>query len=189
VTDVSMKTAAPEAPPDLFAVRKALQAALPEPWSLHDEHADDRDVEFLQALYISTRADEMAAVPWSEADKLRFLAEQFRLQRAHYREHYAEAGFWLLHHQQRPAGRIYVFSSPSEYRLMDIALLPEWRGQGIGHCLIEAIQTQAHEFGKGVSLHVEPNNPANRLYERLGFDFVENRGAYRFLRWSPASFD
>jgi len=32
-------------------------------------------------------------------------------------------------------------------------------------------------------LHVEPDNPAQRLYQRLGFRLIENRGVYDFLGW------
>ncbi len=124
-------------------------------------------------------------MPWSDADKARFLDEQFCLQRQHYRQHYAEAGFWIIEYGDQPCGRLYVFESPSEYRLMDIALLPERRGQGVGGALVRALLERAAASRRAVTLHVEPNNPANRLYQRLGFAFVEDRGAYRFLRWSP----
>ena len=164
---------------------QALRAALPDGWRLRDEDAGEADLDFLSRLYASTRQEELAAVPWSDAEKAHFLAEQFRLQRQHYRQHYAEAGFWIIERDGQSAGRLYVFDSPSEFRLMDIALLPALRGQGVGRAMIEALQAVAGRAGKGVGLHVEPNNPANRLYERLGFTFVEDRGAYRFLSWSP----
>lgn len=170
-------------------VAEALRAALPEGWWLRDEDAGDGDLAFLSRLYASTRQEELAAVPWSDADKARFLDEQFRLQRQHYRLHYAEAGFWVIERGDLPCGRVYVFASPSEYRLMDIALLPEQRSQGIGAALVNALLALATTDHRAVTLHVEPNNPANRLYQRLGFDFVEDRGAYRFLRWSPPPID
>ncbi|MCB1560036.1 MAG: GNAT family N-acetyltransferase [Xanthomonadales bacterium] len=173
----------------LLSVAAALRAALPEGWRLRDEDAGDADIAFLSRLYASSREDELAAVPWSDSDKAGFLDEQFHLQRQHYRMHYAEAGFWVIECAGVPCGRVYVFESPSEYRLMDIALLPEQRGQGVGAALVGALLALAETARRSVTLHVEPNNPANRLYRRLGFNFVEDRGAYRFLRWSSSPID
>ena len=172
---------------DLAGLAAVLRAALPAGWGLRDEDAGDADLGFLSRLYASTRQDELAAVSWSDVEKQRFLADQFRLQREHYRLHYAEAGFWVIEQEGIPCGRLYVYDSPSEFRLMDIALFPEQRGQGVGSSIIRVLTRVATDQGKDVSLHVEPGNPANRLYERLGFDFVEDRGAYRFLRWTPAA--
>lgn len=166
-------------------IAQALREALPAGWRLRDEDAGDADLGFLSRLYASTRQDELAAVPWSDVERACFLDDQFRLQRQHYRQHYAEAGFWIIERDGRACGRIYVFDSPSEYRLMDIALLPEQRGRGVGGALLSALLRLAAPGDCAVTLHVEPNNPANRLYQRLGFDHVEDRGAYRFLRWTP----
>jgi ribosomal-protein-alanine N-acetyltransferase len=50
--------------------------------------------------------------------------------------------------------------------LVYIATDPEKRGQGIGRQLME----KAIETADGnIALHVEPDNPAKRLYEKLGF--------------------
>lgn len=50
--------------------------------------------------------------------------------------------------------------------LLYVGVDPELRGQGIGKKLIEASIAECE--GK-VKLHVEYDNPAKRLYERLGF--------------------
>lgn len=51
-----------------------------------------------------------------------------------------------------------------------IAVVPEWRGKGLGGRLLQELLSCAHEAGLGrVSLSVNPANPAKRLYERLGF--------------------
>ena len=52
---------------------------------------------------------------------------------------------------------------------MDIALLPEYRGRGIGTALLEELLVEADATGRRVTIHVERFNPARRLYERLGF--------------------
>jgi len=166
------------------------------------------DLEFLIALYTSTRWEELAPVDWPDAAKQTFLAEQGRLQHAHYLEHYAGAEMLVisaplasvLNGASEPAspwidsnaagraliGRIYLRSGSSEIRLMDIALLPGQRGRGIGRHLIRTLQSAAEARSIDLTLHVEPNNPAQRLYHRLGFSLLEKRGVYDFLGWSPA---
>jgi ribosomal protein S18 acetylase RimI-like enzyme len=50
--------------------------------------------------------------------------------------------------------------------LVYIATDPEYRGKGIGKDLMETAMENADG---SVALHVEPNNPAKGLYEKLGF--------------------
>jgi ribosomal protein S18 acetylase RimI-like enzyme len=147
----------------------------------------DADIEFLARVYASTRAQELAVVAWSDAEKQRFLRSQFDQQRSYYRAHYVGAEFLVLAQAGEPIGRLYVFRSQHEIRMMDIALLPEWRGRGIGGCLLRALLAEAAADDCRITLHVEPNNPARGWYERLGFRLIENRGVYLFLGWTPGA--
>lgn len=144
-----------------------------------------QDLAFIERLYASTRADELARVPWPQAAVAEFLRLQCALQRAHYQQHYADALFLVIERDRVPIGRIYLHESASEIRLMEIALLPESRGQGLGTALLRSVLAAARTRGVRVTLHVEPDNPAQRLYTRLGFRLVERRGVYDFLEWVP----
>jgi ribosomal protein S18 acetylase RimI-like enzyme len=84
-----------------------------------------------------------------------------------------------------PVGRLYVHRGRSDIRIVDIALLPEHRGGGIGTSLVEELFREADEAGKTVTIHVERMNPALRLYERLGFELAEDKGLYLFLERRP----
>ena len=141
----------------------------------------DADREFLAALYASTRDEELRAVDWSEEDKARFLRQQFEAQDRHYREHYPGASLDVICDAEAPVGRLYVYRTPAEVRLMDIALVPAYRGQGIGSRLVADLLAGAAAERQKVTLHVEPWNPAKRLYDRLGFRVLEERGAYVFM--------
>jgi len=68
---------------------------------------------------------------------------------------------------------------------MDIALLPDHRGAGIGTRLVRELLDEGARTGKRVSIHVEKHNPALRLYERLGFAPVADRGVYVLMAISP----
>ena len=90
------------------------------------------DQDFLRRLYASTRQEELAAVPWSEEEKAAFLQMQFRAQHTYYKQQFPEAQFDIILQDHHPIGRLYVDRRPEEIRLIDIAFLPEYRGQGIG---------------------------------------------------------
>jgi len=145
----------------------------------------DSDFDFLCVVYASARAAEMALVDWSDEQKARFIASQCALQDRHYRSVYVGADLLLIEKDGEPIGRIYIFRSTREIRLMDIALMPEWRNRGIGSALIRELMAEARERGCTITLHVEPDNPAQKLYQRFGFTLIENRGVYDFLGWKP----
>ena len=147
------------------------------------------DEEFLNRLYASTRTEELAPMPWSEAQKRAFLEMQFQAQHQYYHEHYRDANFDIIELDEQPIGRLYVARWEDEIRLMDIALLPKYRNQGIGTSLMSGLLDEAAQAGKPVRIHVEPFNPALRLYQRLGFTKLEERGLYWFMEWSPSAAD
>lgn len=146
----------------------------------------EEDVPFLRRLYISTRWHELAPiVDWTEAQKLAFLESQFALQRHHYRTYYPTTDWGILEQGSTPAGRLYV-ERGTKLLVIDVALLPEWRGRGIGTALMEAVMAEAREAGKAVTVAVEKYNPAQRLYRRLGFYEVSDEGIYWFMDWRAA---
>ncbi len=145
--------------------------------------SSDADREFLQAVYAGTRAEELAVTRWSEHEKARFCQQQFAAQDAHYRQHYPAATFSVIERDGWPIGRLYVDRSEQEIRIMDIALLPEHRGAGIGTKLLRELQEEARSARKALSIHVEKFNPALRLYERLGFCTREDKGVYLLMEW------
>lgn len=143
------------------------------------------DEELLFRIYASTRADELAVVPWNDAQKEAFLRAQFEAQDRWYREHYASARFDVVLIDGEPGGRLYVHRGDAEIRIVDIALLPERRGSGAGTALLRDLLAEADAAGKRVSIHVERLNPALRLYERLVFSVAEDKGVYLLLEREP----
>lgn len=66
--------------------------------------------------------------------------------------------------------------------VVDLALLPEHRGAGVG----EALLTRVVGDGRRVSLSVVRTNPAQRLYRRLGFEVVDEDDVYLHMQRPPA---
>jgi ribosomal protein S18 acetylase RimI-like enzyme len=150
--------------------------------------ATDDDRELLLDVYASTRADELAPVPWTAEQKRAFLRQQFDAQDRWWRLQYPDCSFQVIEIDGRAAGRLYVDRRPSEIRLVDIALLPELRGRGAGTRLIVALQREAEASGRTLTIHVERFNPARALYDRLGFREIGEAGdVYRLLEWRPVS--
>jgi ribosomal protein S18 acetylase RimI-like enzyme len=143
------------------------------------------DEAFLYRVYASTRQDELALVPWGEAEKEAFLQMQFAAQHTFYRERFAGASFDLILLNGQPVGRLYLDRRPNEVRIIDIALLAEYRRQGIGTHLLRDILDEAGRAGLPVRIHVEQNNPALGLYHRLGFRQIGDEGIYYLMEWSP----
>ena len=139
------------------------------------------DAELIAAIYAGTREEEMRLVPWSDAQKKAFTDWQSRMQEQHYALHYPNAELLLVAMEGVAIGRIYVDVSSTEVRLMDVTLLPAQRNRGIGTHLVHALLDFADAHARMASLHVEPFNPARRLYERLGFRGQETRGLYEFM--------
>ena len=162
-------------------------ALLSQGFALRSE--TDDDIAFLMRLYASTREEELAPVPWSVEQKQAFLASQFQAQRHHYRTYIAGCAFDVLECRGVPAGRLYLEARASQLYIVDIALLPEWRGQGLGTAILEALQAAAGTIGKGVGIMVEKYNPALRLYRRLGFTDVADHEIYLELEWRAKAHD
>ena len=153
--------------------------------SLRPIQADDAD--FLFALYASTREEELAQVPWTAEQKHDFLKQQFYAQHTWWQQEYAGSSFDIVRVDGADAGRLYVHRSPSTIRIVDIALLPQYRGQQIGQALLEHVFAEADASGRLVSIHVEVFNRARRLYERMGFVVVEDKGVYLMMERPAAA--
>ena len=143
------------------------------------------DEAFLFELYCTTRNEEIATWGLESTQQEMLLKMQFNAQRQHYELAYEALEHSIILVGNRPAGRIMVFRSEREFVLVDVALLPDARGMGIGTALIADLLTEAERAGKPVSLHVAKDNRARRLYERLAFEIREDTGMYFKMESRP----
>jgi ribosomal protein S18 acetylase RimI-like enzyme len=149
--------------------------------------ATEDDREFLYNVYASTREEEVRQAPWTPAQRQAFLAMQARAQDKHYREYFPDAEYLIIMVNGQDAGRLYLARTPAEIRIVDIALLPRFRGMGLGQRILRNIQTEAAESDLPVRIHVEKNNPALRMYQRLKFVSCEDKGVYWLMEYRPGS--
>lgn len=150
----------------------------------------DEDVPFLKDLYASSREREMALLAgWSDAQKREFLDQQFAAQRAYYRKNYPDARYDVIERDGQAIGRLYVAVLRRQINLMDITLRPGERNGGIGTRLCQDVLDEGAATGKIVSLHVEDDNPARRLYDRLGFVEIAAVTFYKLMHFTPDGLD
>ena len=145
----------------------------------------DDDVGFLRGLYASTRVDELAPLGWTAAQLDAFVTMQFEAQCTHYRANYPDADFLVLTVGAERVGRLYVNRGPTEVLLIDIALLPERRGAGLGTALLRRLIDDAAQAGVPLRLSVDKTSRAFGLYQRLGFTPIGDQGVSWRMEWRP----
>jgi GNAT superfamily N-acetyltransferase len=143
------------------------------------------DAAVLYRIYASTRENELAAAGWDAAMKEAFLRLQFTAQDTYYRAAFPHASFDLVTRGEEVLGRLYVDRGEPAWLVIDVALLPEHRGKGIGTGLLADVLAEAGAAARPVRLHVGRSSPARRLYDRLGFRQIADQGVYLFLEREP----
>lgn len=148
---------------------------------------EDSDTDFIHYVFSSVRRDMLAGTGATGKQLDQLVREQSRLQLAHYQKFYADGDHSIVEFDGRKVGRIYIHRQDHDIRLMDVSLLPEFRNKGIGSMLIQELIDEADRNDVMVSLHVEPYNPARRLYVRLGFEKKDDVQAYDYMERQPKS--
>jgi len=140
------------------------------------------DQPFLYGLYASTRAEEFAFLPEPERGLL--VQMQFRAQQQGYQAQFTESEHRLLLSFDVPVGQLWIATTAEEVRVVDLSVLPAYRNQGLGTAVLTTVLQTAQ---LPVRLQVLPDNPALRLYTRLGFRPIGMRGLHLALEFSPSS--
>ncbi len=130
----------------------------------------------------------MAVTGWSDIQKQAFLRQQFLAQTQDWARNYPVADRTLVLSDGTPVGRLYVNRNAADrdLRVIDIALLPPFRRHGLGTQIFQGLFTETDALRWSVSLQVELQNPAHRLYVSLGFLPVREVGS-RLLMRRPAT--
>lgn len=145
-----------------------------------------QDIPFMEALYASTRESELAMTRFSKQEKQDFIHQQFSAQYQHYKLHYCTDDFNIIDFEGMPVGRLFVDYWDNEIRIVDIALIPEYRNKGLGSYFFQQLFEQAKDSKRSVTIHVEHHNPARALYERLGFVLkTQTNEIYLLMEWKP----
>jgi ribosomal protein S18 acetylase RimI-like enzyme len=149
---------------------ESIDATLPAPssrWSMRPAGSDH--AKFCKELYVATRVNEVLSWGFLRAQAEAFLGAQAATRERAYAIQFPGAEDRILLADGQPAGRLLFHETDGVCRIVDIAVLPTLRNQGLGRWAIAQIIERAEKAQRIVSLNVERGNPARRLYERLGF--------------------
>ena len=141
------------------------------------------DAELLMSLFASSRGFDLDALGWDRASQQQFFAQQLDAQRRSYEIRYPTSTDAIVMSDGVAIGRILVDRSGDAIVLVDVCLVPVARGRGIGTQLLADLQTEAERLGRKVNLQVATGNPAQRVYERLGFTVVGENGMHHAMEW------
>ena len=150
---------------------------------LRPETAEDE--AFLRRLNIAVRWNEFAALPLPPDQKIALLQQQFDARHSSYRAQYPRGEFHVVERDGTPIGRFYINRRKREHYLVDIAILPDHCGQGIGAALLDLLIAGAAQDRAIATLRVDHLNPAKQLYLRKGFVEIEDLGLDALMRWTP----
>lgn len=143
------------------------------------------DRELLFQIYASTREDELAVVPFNDQEKNAFLRMQFAARERSYAERFPAKDHCVVERAGVPLGYLWVDRRESELHLVDVALLPEYRGDGIGTELMTQLIAEARQRKVPFRLNVLAQGSVRRFYERLGFTAVGAPSVYQLMELLP----
>lgn len=149
--------------------------------------ANDNDEAFLESVFFSTREDLLQLnLPATMLELL--LRQQYKLQQQSYSQRWPGVQYHIVYAMGLPVGKFMLAHAEKTLHLVDIALLPQARGKGMGSALIKAIQMAARQHCLAIKLAVENQNwRARKLYEALGFSIENASATHEFMRWNGAS--
>lgn len=120
--------------------------------------ATSRDIPFLRLLRRLTMNDYLQASG---------LATNRKSQLARINYHFEDAK--LVYHNGKRIGLFKVYLCGAIWHVIQIQILPEYQGNGLGAKLLTNLIKQANEKQQSISLSVLKSNPAMNLYQKLGF--------------------
>jgi ribosomal protein S18 acetylase RimI-like enzyme len=147
--------------------------------------AQPDDLGFQRDLYATTREKEMNAAQFTPEMREQFIAMQFHAQTTHYTQYYPTAEWSIIECDGVRAGRLILYRCNEHIEIMDIALMPEFRGRGMGTDVLRDVFTEAQAKQLPVRLFAFTGERAIQLYHRLGFEDVRDDGIHTELVWRP----
>lgn len=119
---------------------------------------------------------------------MRLCEGQHDLQERHIAAHHPHAELRMIEVDGSDVGRLCLDRTTLPWRIVDVVLLPEAQGRGIGGAAMRRVLDDAATAGATVELQVALDNPrAETLYRRMGFrDLIGSSSTHRRLTWSPS---
>ncbi|MEH6822478.1 MAG: GNAT family N-acetyltransferase [Motiliproteus sp.] len=144
-----------------------------------------QDEPFVFRVFAATHGLQFHQACLPEPMIRQLLEQQYRGQQSQFRAHYPDADYDLVLSAGIPIGYIYTNYGPASIALIDIALLPERRGQGTGTQVVRKLIEQSNAYGKPIDAHVAKGGRAWGLWQQLGFKEVADYGVHLVIVRRP----
>jgi GNAT superfamily N-acetyltransferase len=141
------------------------------------------DEAFIKRLIEDVVADELGARLWPDAVRVTLLDTQYRARRAGYRDAFPDAAEEIVQRDGEAAGWLVTARDAESIRVVDIAVLAQERGKGLGTACIRDLQAEAERTARLLRLSVVRMTAAARLYERLGFQVTGGDEIRYAMEW------
>lgn len=146
----------------------------------------DADHPLLLRIYASSREQSPDLIRRHPDSRRQIIEHEFHGRQDCYPLDFPGVEFFVIERNSEAVGRLYLQDTPRWLFVVDLILLPEWRRRGYGSALLGSIGAEAAASGRTVRLHVEKQNAeARRLYDRLGFQPIEDIGQHLLLECRP----
>lgn len=142
----------------------------------------NEDQSFLLSLFLELKTDEFQFI--TEEQRIPLLNQQFIIQHQGYNSKYPQHEHFIVTLHNQKIGQVRINYGEHTIQLIDISIQKQFQSKGIGTSIINQLQQEANDCLKSISLFViNTNLSAKRLYEWLGFQIVEEREPYIFMKW------
>lgn len=146
--------------------------------------AKPEDDAFLREVYRSTRAAETASFGWASDAADGFIDMQYFARKGAYEIQFPQSECMVIEFNGQPAGSVILQETPDELRLVDIAVVPLFKRQGIGKSVITRLQARAAARDIPIVLHVDSGNlSAIAFYTEMHFETVEQGQIQHRMIW------
>lgn len=156
---------------------------LPPPLSLRDQR--DEDAPFIEQLFMTSQGrtgEALLRLP--EPGRSLLFAQQLQGQEQSWLVRFGPQGRKIIYDGEARIGRLWTAQlGEDEMRIVELALVPQRRGQGLGAAILTALMERAQARSQRVSFRTTYDNPAQRLYRRLGFREVARDEVYLSFAW------
>jgi ribosomal protein S18 acetylase RimI-like enzyme len=150
--------------------------------------AGPEDEDFRFDVFVSWRRQEYASAGCGDSQLELLLRLQFRSQQREYAVRFPDSRPSIILVGGRPAGTLWVSRSEQEYRIVEIAILPEFRNRKIGAAILKDLLEEAARNGKPVVASVGKSNSGSiRFHSNLGFKIRSDDGVYLRMEFQPGS--
>ena len=140
------------------------------------------DGELLLQIYAAAREIELSMVPWDDDQKRAFLEHQLAAQTAYYITEFPGATHDVILLDNEPAGRLYIDRTGDQITILDLAVLSQFRNNGVASALVSELLNE----GRPVGVCVETFNPSRDFFAKRGFEVISDDGANLRMQSTPS---